>query len=145
MAKSSLRNQVVKEGHPNYGLPKTKEEGPMKEEINPVDLERVKEDNLLRKIQTAQSQGQLTMSYHEVPKVIIMGSGKFLIGEKKLLFPQAGQRVGNKRKNHSDFLIDFLLSNGGEVEFVSDGLLKNYGHIVVVLSDKSTGLTHFNT
>jgi hypothetical protein len=110
--------------------------------------ERLKEKNLLQQIEAAKSHGKLSIGITEVWDAAKHKKGKLLIGEKEYLFPEYPGKMSTDANKLSivdnatiplqdavDEAIEQLLEEGGAIEFVGDGLLNKYQHLVMIQSD----------
>lgn len=110
-----------------------------------ADWQEIKQKNLLHQLREAASKNRLSFGLEDVQRKVINRKGRLLLMENKYLFDcglwNAG--VSNDRvartynkfsciKNPIDELIEKLLENGGDVEFVNNGLLKNYRQIALI-------------
>lgn len=106
---------------------------------------KVKEDDLLHQLDVAAREKKVSTGIQEVWKDVTYKKGRLLVVEKN--FKHAAQQ-GDKeeiiyRKDESvdipfyikdavDDVIEKMLENGGDVEFVGDGVLDAYGHIALI-------------
>jgi hypothetical protein len=110
-----------------------------------TDLNKLKERNLLFQIEAAKSHGKLAEGVTDVWIAAKRRNGELLIAEKEILFKQIDDKKLNElvaetflrnktmqAKEAIDDAIQNVLNNGGEVEFVENGLLKKYKHLVII-------------
>lgn len=118
------------------------------EDFTYVNVEKVKETNLLRQIKAAESNSKLAAGIEATWEAAMKKKGNLLIGEKQYLFPaQSGkqskatvvlQATGPTRFPYTvavDSTIATVLQDGGTIEFVENGRLKKYHHIVLIQQD----------
>ncbi|MFI5133273.1 MAG: hypothetical protein ACHQEB_03000 [Chitinophagales bacterium] len=111
-----------------------------------ADWKKVKENDLLHQLDNAMSAQKLTTGIENVWKEAVHKKGKLLIVEKNFMYPahhgadadtiyKEDHQVSNDFyiKDAVDDIIEKVLENGGDVEFVDEGLLKNYGRIALIL------------
>ncbi|MCW3092016.1 MAG: hypothetical protein JWP81_3085 [Ferruginibacter sp.] len=117
----------------------------LKEALNPYieDWKKVKQRDLLNQIETAAGKKKLSAGIRNVWDEAMARKGRLLVVEKSYI-PQSGtsDEIINKAmksynahsyiKDEVDDIIEKVLENGGDVEFVDDGLLKNYQKIALV-------------
>jgi len=110
------------------------------------DWKSVKQQNLLQILNTARSAKKLAFGINEVWKAAQQKKGRLLVVEKNYMVPaQQGadpeiiyqKDFSNNNsfyiKDAVDDIIEKVLENGGDVEFVDDDLLGDYGHIALTL------------
>jgi hypothetical protein len=113
-----------------------------------VDPNKIKERNLLLQIEAAKSHGKLSEGVTEAWITALKRKGKLLIAEKGVLFPEKnGKNFENTlqmgfSKNAFisvekviDDTVSKVLEGGGEIEFVENGFLNNYKHMVMIQQD----------
>jgi len=109
------------------------------------DWKKVTQADLLNQIDEAVSLNKISVGISEVWKTAAQKRGKLLIVEKNFMYPavqgaspdiiyQYKNSVNNAFyiKDAVDDLIEKVLANGGDVEFVDGQLLKNYDSIVLI-------------
>jgi hypothetical protein len=109
------------------------------------DRNKLKERNLLLQIEAAKCRGQLAVGIHEVWNAANERKGKLLIAEKDILFPANATKIENELVTKSftqtatlqasDVVyetIEKVLEEGGSIEFVENGSLKNYQKMVMI-------------
>ncbi|MFT3845271.1 MAG: hypothetical protein QM725_09470 [Lacibacter sp.] len=104
-----------------------------------------KQKELLQKIDEAAGKKKLAKGMNEVWRDAMLNKGQLLLVEKNYMY--AAQLSGNDDvlykvelpagntnyiKDAVDDVIEKVISNGGDVEFVDEGLLKDFGHIALV-------------
>ena len=105
------------------------------------DWQKIKEKDLLLQLERAMSKGKYAAGIRDVYKAASQKRGRLLIveknyfspafiGEKDELNPMEESMLNNiiYIKDVVDDIIEKVLENGGDVEFVSDDLLKDYAH-----------------
>jgi len=110
-----------------------------------ADWAEVKQHRLLRELITALESKRLATGIEEVTSAASLHKGRLLVVEKSYTGPVHhglanniyGPGYGSNInpfyiKNVVDEVIDKVLENGGDVEFVDDDVLKNYGHIALI-------------
>jgi hypothetical protein len=123
-------------------------EAELKEKIQPYinDWKRVKQQSLLQELNAAMSIKKLTVGIKEVWKAAYQKKGRLLVVEKNYMVP-AQQGAEPEIIYHRDFsnnnsfyikdavddIIEKVLENGGDVEFVDANLLTDYDHIALTL------------
>ena len=123
-------------------------EAELKETIQPYinDWKRVKQQSLLQELNAAMGIKKLTVGIKEVWKAAYQKKGRLLVVEKNYMVPaQQGaepeiiyqQDFSNNNsfyiKDAVDDIIEKVLENGGDVEFVDANLLTDYQHIALTL------------
>ncbi|MEP6594687.1 MAG: hypothetical protein ABJA71_02025 [Ginsengibacter sp.] len=111
------------------------------------DWQKIKEKYLLLQLEIAMSNGKCVVGIKDVYKAASQKRGRLLIveknyfspafiGEKDELNPEEESMQHNLIyiKDAVDDIIEKILENGGDIEFVSDGLLKDYMHIALIQS-----------
>ncbi len=119
----------------------------LKELINPYirQWQRDKEMSLLKEIDRAAGQQKLAAGIMDVWRDTIDHKGRLLIVEKDFMYP--AQRGSDENliydieppynrfsyiKDAVDDIMEKILTNGGDVEFVDHGVLKDYNHIALI-------------
>lgn len=116
-----------------------------------VRWQKIKQKDLLRRLHHASDKKALSYGFDDVQSAVLNHKGKLLMIEKKLLdttssFCDTGawqdNRLNDKRiahynkfsniKNRVDEIIEKVLENGGDVELVSEGFLKEYSQIALI-------------
>ena len=107
--------------------------------------EKVREKDLLNRLEDAAGKKQLAIGMRDVWKAATGKKGRLLIVEKDYIF--AAQNGGTKNviymaatpynqfsniKDAVDDVIEKVLETGGDVEFVEKDLLRDYHHIVLI-------------
>jgi hypothetical protein len=120
----------------------------LKETIQPYinDWKNVKQQNLLQILNTAMGAKKLALGIKEVWKAAQQKKGRLLVVEKN--YSVAAQQGADPEiiyqkdfsdnnsfyiKDAVDDIIEKVLENGGDVEFVDPNLLIDYGHIALTL------------
>jgi hypothetical protein len=119
----------------------------LKRFLNPhlANWQEIKQKNLLHQLREAASKDRLSFGIEDVQREVINPKGRLLLMENKYLFDSGlwNARVSNDRvagpynkfsciKNPIDEMIEKVLENGGDVEFVNNGLLKDYRQIALI-------------
>jgi hypothetical protein len=110
-----------------------------------ADWKKVKQQDLLHQIEDAYNKNKLSIGIREVWKEATHKKGRLLIVEKNFMY---AAEQGSKEdiihqpsgpvvsfsyiKDAVDDVIEKVLENGGDVEFVDEGILKEYNHIALV-------------
>lgn len=114
------------------------------QEFTFVHPEKLKERNMLFKIQAADSRGKLAVGIADVWAAANQRKGKLLIGERDYLFPAVYRRQRRLVTIHAfedvvmpvsdavDATIEKVLNEGGAIEFVENGKLKKYKRMVLI-------------
>lgn len=109
-----------------------------------ADWKQVKQHELLNSIREAQGQNKLSIGISEVWKSAIHRRGRLLVVEKNYMFAaehgatqdEIGRLTNDALfsgiKDAVDDVIEKVLANGGDVEFVDEGFLLAYQHIVLI-------------
>lgn len=110
-----------------------------------ADWEEVRQQRLLRELNTALESKKLVTGIQDVTSAVSLHKGRLLVVEKNYAGPArhaltddiygrnyAGSINPFYIKNAVDEIIDKVLENGGDVEFVYNDILKNYGHIALI-------------
>lgn len=137
-------DRIINYVHGNYGdIPQTE----MKKAIAPYvsDWKKVKERDLLLQLNAAREFKKLATGIQEVWKEVTRKKGRLLIVERTYMY--SGQQDYPKDITHQksgipgtaffikdavDDVIEKVLQNGGDVEFVDEGVLKDYRHIALI-------------
>lgn len=106
---------------------------------------KVKQQHLLNQVENAKTQNKLTIGIQEVLKAAMQNKARLLVVEKNCVNPsQASENYEPFCKIDSSFnnvffikdevddIIEKVFESGGDVEFVDDGILKNYRHIALI-------------
>ncbi len=110
-----------------------------------ADWSRVRERDLLNKLQLAQGTGKLVSGLSDVWKEAMQQKGRLLVVEKNYMAPV--KKLGTEildvndpklegipiTKDGVDDIIEEILQTGGDVEFVEDGFLAKYKRIALIL------------
>ena len=132
--------------HDNYGEDSVCELNGITESIVSC-WEKLKKQHLLKQLENAKAQNRLRTGMQDALKAAIQNKGRLLVVEKKLMnsglisktyhpFTKINS-AGNEVffiKDDLDNIIKKVFENGGDVEFIDNGLLKNYGHIALIES-----------
>jgi len=109
------------------------------------DWKKVKENDLLLRLDAAKSSGKLAVGINNVWKESVERRGRLLIVEKNYMY--AADYGGGENmivphdqacnnlyfiKDAVDDVIEKVLANGGDVEFVDEGILEDYKHIALI-------------
>ncbi len=110
-----------------------------------IDWKKLKQQYLLKRIEKAKAQNKLRTGVDDVLKATSQNKGRLLIVEKKFVTHFQTTKTfnpfykldytGNEAffiKNEVDDIIKNMFENGGDVEFIEDGLLKNYRNIALI-------------
>lgn len=137
-------NAIVNYVHGNY------EEhtfSALKEVLQPYvsDWRKIKQKHLVNQLEGAAGKKKLASGIKEVWKEAANRKGRLLLVEKNYMY--AAQNAGNKDeieeavepynkfsyiKDAVDDVIEKVLQEGGDVEFVDDGVLNQYNHIALI-------------
>lgn len=135
---------VIEYIHGNY---EEASEDKLKKLLEPyiADWNKVHQKNLLNKLEDAASKHKLAKGMKEVWKEAMQLKGKLLLVEKNYMFAaehgmdelqiyKAVKPYNNFSyiKDAVDDVIEKVLENGGDVEFVDEDLLKDYEHIALL-------------
>jgi hypothetical protein len=110
-----------------------------------LDWQKIQQKNLLAKLKDASNKNQLSFGIENVRRDVINRRGQLLLMEKRYLYDSdlweatftynSIVETYNKFsciKNPVDEMIEKVLENGGDVEFVNNGLLSDYCQIALV-------------
>lgn len=110
-----------------------------------ADWKKIKQRDLLRQLDAAHSARKLTFGVQEVWKEAAHEKGRLLVVEKNYVYACRkcgdGQTIFDKDeindnsfyiKDAVDDIIEKVLQSGGDVEFVDEGLLKDYQQIALI-------------
>ncbi|MEP6596108.1 MAG: hypothetical protein ABJA71_09170 [Ginsengibacter sp.] len=110
-----------------------------------ADWEKVVQHDLLNQVDEARSQKKLAIGIKEVCKATSQKRVKLLVVEKNFIFPAQESSTSQAISGHDDSannafyikdvvndVIEKVLTRGGEVDFVEEGLLKKYHRIVLI-------------
>ncbi len=137
-------NSVIDYVHGNYEQATSEQ---LKQLLEPhiIDWQKVKEKDLLNQLDDAFGKDKLAVGIKEVWREATNHKGRLLVVEKNFMY--AAQRGSTGDVIHSpivaynrfsyikdavDDIIEKVLENGGDVEFVDKGVLKDYDHIALV-------------
>lgn len=111
-----------------------------------ADWKKVMEKDLLNQLEDAASQRKLAVGMKEVWKEAMARKGSLLVVEKNYMYPaqhsshadlihevKAPYNKFSYIKDAVDDVMEKVLENGGNVEFVDEGVLKDYHHVALVL------------
>ncbi len=106
---------------------------------------KLKQQHLLKRVENARVQNKLRTGVKEVLEATMQNKGRLLVVEKQLMnSPEAiktgelfikTDSIGSEAffiKDAVDNIIKKIFENGGDVEFIADGLLKNYNSIALI-------------
>jgi hypothetical protein len=109
------------------------------------DWKKVKQKDLLNQLDDAAGKKKLAAGMREVWKEAMNHKGRLLVVEKNYMYAAehgSTEEVINKAaepynrfsyiKDAVDDVMEKVLENGGDVEFVDEGVLKDYQHIALV-------------
>ena len=106
------------------------------------DWQKIKEKDILLQLQKAIVNKKCSLGITEVFTAATQKHGKLLIVERNFAQPAFLNDDGGINSNNNnngvyikdavDDAIEKVLIDGGDVEFVSDNLLKNHGHIALI-------------
>jgi Bacterial archaeo-eukaryotic release factor family 3 len=135
---------VIEYVHGNYEEATTDE---LKKILQPYisDWQKVKQKDLLNQLEEAAGKNKLATGMKEVWREAMNQKGRLLVVEKNYMFAaEHGSKEGiiykaiepyNKFsyiKDAVDDVMEKVLENGGDVEFVDESVLKDYNHIALV-------------
>jgi hypothetical protein len=105
----------------------------------------IKQQTILRDIESARSDGRLVSGMKEIRQAASNKNGRLLIVEKDFVYSDSkdDRLEGDYKENLNpgkpffvkdavDEVMGKILENGGDVEFVDNGLLKDCSHIVLI-------------
>jgi hypothetical protein len=135
---------VIEYVHGNYEEATTDE---LKKILQPyiTDWQKVKQKDLLNQLEEAAGKNKLAAGMREVWREAMNQKGRLLVVEKNYMY--AAQHGGSEEviyktiepynkfsyiKDAVDDVMEKVLENGGDVEFVDEGVLKDYKHIALV-------------
>jgi Bacterial archaeo-eukaryotic release factor family 3 len=135
---------VIEYVHGNYEEATTDE---LKKILQPhiTDWQKVKQKDLLNQLEEAAGKNKLAVGMREVWREAMNQKGRLLVVEKNYMY--AAQHGGSEEviyktiepynkfsyiKDAVDDVMEKVLENGGDVEFVDEGVLKDYKHIALV-------------
>jgi hypothetical protein len=110
-----------------------------------TDWQKVKQKDLLNQLEEAAGKHKLAIGIKEVWREAMNQKGRLLVVEKNYMY--AAQHGGSEEiiyktiepynkfsyiKDAVDDVMEKVLENGGDVEFVDEGVLKAYHHIALV-------------
>jgi len=109
------------------------------------DWQQIREKRLSQKLRQAVTNNKLIEGYDKVQHELMAGSGQVLLMERQLLNRHLSddtfkERMKNRYsrfsciKNSTDEMIEKILECGGDLELVSDGFLKEYGKIALIIN-----------
>jgi hypothetical protein len=111
------------------------------------DTNALKEKNLWFKIASAESYGRLAIGIEEVMIALYKHQGKLLIAERSYLFPSPTSRqqikttvtqkqaVLQQYEDPLEVVIERLLNDDGDLDFVNSIMPKKYKRMVMILND----------
>jgi hypothetical protein len=110
-----------------------------------TDWQKVKQKDLLNQLEEAANKNKLATGMREVWREAMNKKGRLLMVEKNYMF--AAEHGGTDDKIYKtteqynkfsyikdavDDVMEKVLENGGDVEFVDEGVLKDYNHIALI-------------
>jgi hypothetical protein len=111
-----------------------------------ADWKSILQADLLHRMESAAGMKKLVFGMENVWAEVMHTRGKLLIVEKNYMFPalrtssssiepknDQNTEHGNYIKDAVDDVIEKILENGGDVEFVEEGVLKDFDHIALIL------------
>ncbi len=141
---SKNKKHIIQYVHGNY---EDASETEIRQVLKPyiADWNNVREQNLLQQIERAADEKKLTFGIGEIWAAASHKNGRLLIVEKDFMFPaHEGPRPDaiyeeDLSLNHPfyikdavDDVMEKILEGGGDIEFVENGALKNYGRIALI-------------
>lgn len=111
-----------------------------------ADWKKLMQKNLMNQLEEAAGRKKLAIGMKDVWHEAISRKGRLLVVEKNFMY--AAQHGGSEDEIYKatdpynkisyiedavDDVMEKVLENGGDVEFVDEGLLKNYHHIALML------------
>ena len=136
--------QVLHYIHGNYEDAK---EGELRDAVAPyvADWKKVMQEDIMHQLDSAMGANKLAVGIKEVWKEAVNKKGSLLVVEKNYMHPvkfgykpeiKNSQESESKRENFIkdavDDVIEKVLEYGGDVEFVDDGVLKDYLKIALI-------------
>ncbi len=135
---------VIEYVHGNFEEATTDE---LKKILQPhiTDWQKVKQKDLLNQLEEAAGKNKLSAGMREVWSEAMSQKGRLLVVEKNYMY--AAERSSKEEviykaiepynkfsyiKDAVDDVMEKVLENGGDVEFVDEGVLKGYHHIALV-------------
>lgn len=110
-----------------------------------TDWEQVKQKEILNRIDAAQNKHMLAVGIHAAWREALNHKGSLLVVEKNYMYASQNGSNGDsiyptvEKYNHFSYIkdavddvIEKVLENGGDVEFVEKGLLDSYNHIALI-------------
>lgn len=111
-------------------------EDELKKKVIPFikDWKHVKETGLLQRLDAARSAGKLAIGMEKVWEEADHKKGHLLVVEKNYMYQEQKNEAATAFyiKDIVDDVIEKVLANGGDVEFVDMGILDNYEHIALI-------------
>lgn len=103
----------------------------LREKISPLitDWKHVKQTELLQRLDAARGAGKLAIGVNRVWQEAENKKGHLLVVEKNYMYHAENAPA---IKDVVDDIIEKVLANGGDVEFVDMGILDNYEHIALI-------------
>ena len=145
-SKITNHSQAIVEYVPYSNEPATTEE--IKKLMIPyiIDWRKVKQKLILKHLKSAGDNGRLVRGIREVYKAAIRHNGRLLLVEENYQYPTAftaGEEIIYKDsppynrfsyiKDAVDDIIEKVLDEGSDVEFVSEKIMVHYDHIALIL------------
>jgi hypothetical protein len=113
-----------------------------------ADWEKVKQQSLLSQLNIARESGKLAIGIENVLSSSILHKGRLLVVEKNFIYRRdyepgrnicSSNYLTGKRpfyiKDAVGEVIENVFENGGEVEFVDESILKDFGHIALITNN----------
>jgi len=99
-----------------------------------VNWQEVKQQNALRQVKQALHDGKLAYGMEDVRKKAAYKNSRLLLVEKDYIYPGLPESASPAYylKDVVDCIMQKVLENGGDVEWVDKDRLKEYGHIALV-------------
>jgi Bacterial archaeo-eukaryotic release factor family 3 len=138
------KGSVIEYIHGNYEEATLHE---LKQVLEPhiSDWKKVMQKDLFNQIEEAEGKKKLAAGIKDVWKEAVNHKGRLLVVEKNYMFPaehgSSEEIITNIAEPYNQFsyikdavddAIEKVLEGGGDVEFTDEGLLSNYGHIVLI-------------